>query len=412
MTKPSSSPSTEGQCPARSFNEFVAMLALCMSLVALSIDTILPAMQDIGREFSVPGENTQQFIITALFAGLSLGQLIVGPLSDRLGRKVTIFYGLGLFVIGSLLCIVASDFNLFLAARFIQGMGAAAPRVLVIAIVRDRYEGRVMAKVISYVMGIFICLPAIAPTIGQAFLMVAPWRGIFVLLMAIAAVIFVWLFLRLDETLHEEDRRPFTLLSLWQGIKTVCTNRMTLCYMVSAGFIFGAFMGYLNSSQQIFQSYYDLGDKFPLYFGATAAAIGAAFFTNAQLVERYGMRAVIVTALIAMAIAGGIFGLYEIIVHGQVPLPAFMIYMLISAFCMGMLFGNFNALAMVPMGHIAGMASAVIGCVSLVIAAGFGALIGQMFDNSLTPVTAGFFGLSLASLVMMYFAEKGTENAS
>ena len=386
--------------------EFITLLAMTMSLVALSIDAMLPALPQIGQELEVVRQNSTQFIITALFAGLSVGQLIAGPLSDSIGRKKCIYIGFSLFFVGSWLCYFATSFETMLAGRFIQGMGAGAPRIVTIAIVRDRYHGRDMARVMSYIMGVFIFVPALAPTIGQAIMAVAHWRSIFLLFIAMVCGLSVWIGLRLNETLRIEDRRGFTASVLWSGVKTVCSNRMTVCYTIAAGCVFGAFIGYLNSSQLIFQDYYDVGNLFPLYFGLTALSLGAAFFANAQLVRIYGMRKVIFWALIVMAGLAVVFSCYELLMHGVVPLFAFMLFIILSAFCMGMLFGNFNALAMEPMGHLAGMASAVIGCISLVISVSAGGIIGQFYNATLLPVTLGFLVLSLLSLFMMRFAEK------
>lgn len=400
--------------PARiGFPEFVGLLALLMSLVALSIDAMLPALPEIVRGFGIGDVNHSQFVITALFAGLSVGQLLAGPISDSIGRKKAVYVGLIIFVIGCVISYVSWSFEMMLAGRFIQGLGAAAPRIITIAIVRDRYEGRDMAKVMSYIMGVFIFVPAIAPTIGQGIIGIThDWHAIFLVFIAIAAIVFVWLSTRLDETMHAEDRKPFTFSVIGHGLKTVCSNRMTMCYMIAAGCIFGAFIGYLNSSQMIFQEYYDVGDKFPLYFGITALSLGAASFVNARIVKKFGMRHVILRSLVAMAFLAVMFSCYEWVVHGQVPLGAFMIFISGSAFCMGMLFGNFNALAMIPMGHIAGLASSVIGCVSLLVSVTAGGIIGQFYDGSLIPVTVGFLVLSLTSLLMMYLAESKGEQIS
>ena len=393
--------------PHISFFEFVSLLALCMSLVALSIDTMLPGLSDIGESFDVTRPNSQQFVISFLFAGLAIGQLFAGPLSDSIGRKKAIYAGLALFIVGSLLSYFSPSFELMLAGRFIQGFGASAPRVVTIAMVRDRYEGRNMARVMSYIMGIFILVPAVAPSIGQLIINISNWHTIFLFFISIAIINFIWLAMRLQETLHPEDRRPFTLPSIFSGMKTVCSNRMTMCYTISSGFIFGAFLGYLNSSQQIFQVHYDVGDMFAIYFGMIALAIGAAFFVNAKLVRKFGMRYLVTASLIVMAALAMAFSVFEICVSGNVPLFVFVAYIMASAFCMGMLFGNMNTLAMIPMGHLAGIASAVIGCVSLVVAASVGAGIGQMYNGSLVPMTTGFVVLSLASLILMHFAETG-----
>ncbi len=387
------------------FIEFISFLALSMSLVALSIDAMLPALPDIIKSYGITNTNSQQYIITFLFMGLSIGQLIAGPLSDSIGRKKGIYVGLTLFIIGSLLAYFAHNFETILAGRFIQGLGASAPRIITVAIIRDRYEGREMARVMSYIMGIFIIVPALAPAIGQGIIMLTGWQSIFLFFIAIALIIFIWLVMRIPETQHPEDTRAFTIAVLWQGLKTTLGNTKTLCYMIAAGFIFGAFIGYLNTSQQIFEDYYHVGKLFPLYFGITALSLGVAFFTNAQLVRFFGLKKVIVTALIALAFLSITFIALELSIFNDVPLIMFMTYMMASTFCMGMLFGNFNALAMEPMGHMAGMAAAVIGCVSLVISVMLGGIIGQLYDNNLLPIALGFLIASCASLIMMRIAE-------
>jgi DHA1 family bicyclomycin/chloramphenicol resistance-like MFS transporter len=388
------------------FAEFVLLMALCTSLVALSIDAMLPALPDIGQSFGIQRANTQQFIITLLFAGLAVGQMIAGPLSDNIGRKKAIYIGLVIFIIGSLLSYFAPSFEIMLLGRFIQGLGAAAPRVVTIAMVRDQYEGRDMARVMSYIMGVFILVPAIAPSIGQAIIALSGWHAIFLVFIGMALVCFIWFSLRQPETLHNEDKRPFTFAAIYSGLKTVLGTRMTVCYMVSSGLVFGAFLGYLNSAQQIFQGYYDVGTWFPIYFGMIALALGAAFFVNGQLVQKYGMRFIAWWSLVVMSGFAVLFSGFEFALQGHIPLAAFITYIMASAFCLGLLFGNFNALAMVPMGHIAGLASAVIGSVSLVISMIAGAVIGQLYDGSLIPMTVGFLTLSLLSLLMMRLAEK------
>ena len=220
------------------FIEFISFLALSMSLVALSIDAMLPALPDIIKSYGITNTNSQQYIITFLFMGLSIGQLIAGPLSDSIGRKKGIYAGLTLFIIGSLLAYFAHNFETILAGRFIQGLGASAPRIITVAIIRDRYEGREMARVMSYIMGIFIIVPALAPAIGQGIIMLTGWQSIFIFFIAIALIIFIWLAMRIPETQHPEDTRAFTIAVLWQGLKTTLGNTKTLCYMIAAGFIF------------------------------------------------------------------------------------------------------------------------------------------------------------------------------
>jgi len=387
------------------FAEFVALLALCMSMIAMSIDTILPALPAIGQEFGITRANSQQFMITALFIGLSIGQLIIGPLSDSIGRKRAIYIGLSMLIVGSILSYSAPNYEIMLLGRFIQGLGGAAPRVITLAIVRDQYEGRRMARVMSFIMGVFIIIPALAPTIGQGLMMLAGWHSIFLFFILMAMIALLWMRFRLVETLHPEDRRPFTPRSIRSGIQVVCGNKVTICYTISAGFIFGGFLGYLNSSQQVFQSYYDSGALFPLYFGMVALSLSAASFINARIVEHFGMRYITRRALIGMAALALVFAIWEGMTHGIVPLPLFLGYIMLSTFCMGMSFGNMNALAMEPMGHYAGIASAVVGAFSTFISVTAGAIIGQMYNDTLIPLTAGFLIMSTGSLLMMVWAE-------
>jgi MFS transporter, DHA1 family, multidrug resistance protein len=389
-----------------SFVEFVALLAFCMSLVGLSIDGILPALPEIAHHFAITRANTEQFVITALFAGLAAGQLLAGPISDSFGRKRAIYAGLALFVAGCAVAYFAPCFEIFLLGRFMQGLGTAGPRVVTVAIVRDKYEGRDMARVMSIIMACFVVVPAIAPAIGQAVMLFVGWKMVFVLFSVIAAGLYVWILLRLEETLKPEDVRKFDLSTILGGIAQVCRNKICMSYTVCSGLMFGAFMGYLNSAQLIFQVHYVVGEMFPLYFAVGAITIGLASVTNALFVKKFGMRAVILRALIAMAVFAAVFIVLEVGLAGAVPLALFLSYIALSAFCMGLLFGNFNALAMGPMGHLAGMASAVIGCLSLVVAMAAGGIIGQLYNGSLFPVSFGFLGLAIVSLLLMRVAER------
>ena len=394
------------------FAEFVALLALTMSLVALSIDTILPALPMIGEDYNLDRLNDQQFMITALFAGLSIGQLIAGPLSDSIGRKSSIFIGLAIFAAGTIISYFSTDYNWMLAGRFIQGLGASAPRIVSIAMVRDRYVGRDMARVMSYVLGVFILVPILAPAVGLAVIKVADWRSIFILYLVIAGIIFLWGYSRLEETMAVEDRKAFRLPVIWHGLVTVCTNRMTICYTVAAGFAFGALLGYVNTAQQIFQNYYKVGDMFALYFAVGAISLGVSFFVNGNIVRKLGMRFVVLRSMITLLVSALAFIFFETFIMPEVPLFAFLLFIVVSSFCLGLCFGNFNALAMMPMGHIAGMASAVIGAVSLVFAIAISSAVGQFYDGNLYSLSAGFLAASILSILMIKLAEPGDQDAS
>ena len=393
--------------PQPRFGEFVALTALIISLVALSIDVMLPALQQIGGELGAHRANDAQLVISALFVGLALGQVFFGPLSDSVGRKPAIHAGLVLFIIGCLMSILATDFTVMLAGRVLQGLGAAGPRSVAIALVRDRYEGRAMARVMSLVMGVFILVPALAPGIGQIILMIAHWRAIFGFMLAVAAVSLVWFALRQPETLAPERRVGFSPARILLAVRETCRSRVAFGYTLASGLIFGAFVGYLNSAQQIFQIQYGLGALFPLYFAALALAIGSASFVNARLVMRHGMRRLSAWALGLLAGLSLAFLVPAYLAAGTPPLWALMAYMAAAFFCIGMLFANFNALAMAPLGHIAGVGTAVVGSLTTLISMSLGAAIGWAYDGTVLPLVAGFALLGFAAIAVMCWTERG-----
>jgi len=282
------------------FGEFVALTALMMSLVALSTDAMLPALPEIGRDLGVQRSNDNQLIISLLFLGLALGQMVYGPLSDSTGRKPAIYAGFALFISGCLLAFFARSFPMMLAGRVLQGVGAAGPRIVTVALVRDQYEGRAMARVMSFVMTVFILVPVIAPVLGQGLLIVAHWRAIFGVYLGLALITVTWFGLRQPETLVPSQRIPFSLDRIVKAIREIIGNRIAFGYTIAAGLMFGAFIAYLNSAQQVFQEQYGLGRLFPFYFAFLALALGSASFMNARLVMRYGMRSLSRTALLAV----------------------------------------------------------------------------------------------------------------
>jgi MFS transporter, DHA1 family, multidrug resistance protein len=387
--------------------EFVALMALMISLVAMSVDAMLPALAQIGDELGAGHANQAQLIISALLLGLTVGQVVYGPLSDSIGRKPTIYAGLALFVLGSALSIAAPGFALMLLGRVLQGFGAAAPRIVVVALVRDEYAGAAMARIMSLVLTTFILVPVAAPAIGQGILLVAHWRAIFAMLLALGLVVLAWFALRQPETLPRERRVPFSLGQILRGVRETCVNRVAFGYTVAAGMIFGAFLGYIISSAQIFLSQYGVGRLFPLYFGGLALAVGAATYANSRLVMRYGMRRL---SRLAVGVLGGsslVFLAIAWAAGGDPPLWSLMPYLAVAFFCFGLLFGNFNALAMEPLGHIAGVAAAVVGTITSLMSLTLGTLIGQSYDGTVLPLVAGFAVLGLGSLAVMRWAECG-----
>lgn len=389
-----------------STREFVAMLALLISLVALSVDAMLPALGDIASDLAVAHENDRQLVVGALFLGLAVGQMIYGPLSDSIGRKPAIYIGLAVFIAGSLMAAAATSYEALLVGRILEGFGAAGPRIVSIALVRDIYEGRPMARIMSLAMSIFILVPVIAPSLGQAIMLVAPWRAIFALLMGLAIIGVTWLALRQPETLKRERRSRLSAGRIMADIMEVVSHRPTLGYVLATGFVFVAFIAYLQTSQQVFGELYARGREFPFYFGGLAAAMGVATLVNARLVLALGMRRLSWLSLMAAAVVSILFLAYTVACDGKPPLVMLLAAFALLFFAIGMLFGNFNALAMEAMGHIAGTASAVVGSLATFMSMLGGGIIGHFYDGSVTPLVAGFAACSLAALGAMAWAEK------
>ena len=391
---------------ALSFGEFVALMALMIALVALSIDAMLPALPDIGTELGAQRDNDRQLIISLLFLGMALGQLFYGPLSDSVGRKPAIYAGLALFIVGCGLAIFAQSFTMMLVARLTQGLGVAGPRSVSVALIRDQYAGRAMARVMSFVMAVFILVPVIAPALGQGIILVAHWRMIFVLYLVLAIFMLSWFGLRQPETLPASQRVRFSPSRIAGIIREICTTRAAFGYTIMAGLVSGAFLGFLSSAQQIFQEQYGLGTQFPLYFALLAAASGLASFVNAQLVMRFGMRPLSRWALIAMAGLALIFFGFATTQGGNPALWLTVGYFMLTFFTVGILFGNLNALAMEPLGHIAGIGAAIVGSLSTLLSVPLGTLIGQGYNGTILPLVGGFAVMSLLSLLMMWWTEQ------
>ncbi len=387
------------------------MLALMVSLLALSIDAMLPALGEIGRDLELADTNDAQLVVTAMFLGFAVGQIAAGPLSDSFGRKPVIYGGYVIFIIGCVMSMAADGFAVMLAGRVLQGLGAAAPRIVSIALVRDGYEGRAMARIMSIVMAIFILVPAIAPAIGQGVMLVTDWRAIFGLLLVMAVIAFTWFAARQPETLAREVRRRFSLGNVADGVREALGYRAMTGYTLAAGIIFGAFVGYLSSAQQVFQSAYDTGQWFSVYFGAAALAIGAASIVNSKVVMRLGMRYMTWRALIGLTAISCLFVPVVLAGDGLPPLWVFMGWLLVAFFCTGILFGNFNALAMEPVGHMAGLGAAVVGSISTLISLPIGWLVGAAFDGTVMPLVTGFAVMGAVSLAVMWWTERGLAEA-
>ncbi|MFP8965713.1 multidrug effflux MFS transporter [Pokkaliibacter sp. CJK22405] len=390
-----------GSSFTRPSTEFIIRAAFMMSLTALSIDMMLPALPNIGGDLGVEDANSTQLIVSLLMLGMAFGQIIYGPLSDSIGRKKAIALGYGVFVVGCVLCFTATTYEQMLLGRLLQGTGVAAPRIVTVAVIRDKFEGRVMAQILSYVMSVFILVPAIAPALGQGVMFLGPWQLIFVALLVLAIAAAVWFMLRQEETLPPERRRPYSFKSVYLAAKEVITHPSALGYTLITGAIQGSFLAYLNTSQQTFQVLYGLGEWFPACFAALALAIGMASIVNARIVVKYGMRKIIRTALLAETAMSLVFLGLALATKGVPPLPAVMVYLMVTLFCTGLLFGNLNALAMQPLGHIAGMGAAVVGAGSTLMSVPIGIVIGQAYNETVIPLVAGFLLMPALSLIIL-----------
>ncbi|MDF0627736.1 multidrug effflux MFS transporter [Acinetobacter nosocomialis] len=385
------------------FREFALLMALLMSIVSFSIDAVLPALGEIGRVFDLKNNNQTQWVIIGIFSGMTIGQLIAGPLSDAIGRKRILFTGIIIYFLGSLLCFTTQSFEWFLVGRFIQGIGVSGPYVASISIVRDKYSGAQMARIMSLIMMVFMVAPAIAPSLGQLIIHFFGWRDIFVLYMAYALVVGAWVALRLEETLLPEKRLPMRLQAFQEGFKEVVSNKTTMCYLLCAGFCFGGFIGYLGTSQQIFmQQFGKTGQEFSAYFAVLAGVMGIASFTNSKIVMKFGMRPICIYGFLGLCLISVIFLGIQLI-GVTVAFWMFMLYACILFLLFGTLFGNLNAIAMEPMGHVAGMASAIIGAASSVLSLILAAIIGHLYNGTLIPMTCGFVILcGLAFMMTVY----------
>ncbi len=391
---------------------FIVLMAMLMSLVALSIDIMLPALGYIGNDLQVDHPNDVQLIISCIFIGMGCGNLVFGPLSDSYGRKLAIYCGAGIFFIGCLFSIFAQHLELMLFGRMIQGIGAASCRVITVAMVRDRFSGVSMAKVMSSIMLVFILVPALAPSVGQLILTISHWRVIFILMLVFGIAATIWLYVDIEETLPKEKRLPFRIHTIVNGIKETASNAVARNYTIISTLTFGGFIGFLASSQQVLQEQYALGEYFAIAFGILALVLGGTSFVNAKLVESVGMITLSKIALIIMSLISCAFLLYSLIEDGHPVLIALMLYLAIIFSCFGILFGNVNAIALQPLGHIAGVANAVMSSVQTFFSAIIGGTIAYLYNDSVIPMVAGFFVVSALAIALMVVTRDNVTKAT
>ncbi|NOU59522.1 multidrug effflux MFS transporter [Marinifilum caeruleilacunae] len=399
------------QIQKKSDIEFIIIMASLMSLASLSIDALLPGLPEIAKTIGISDPKNNQLLVTIIFLGMGFGQLISGPLSDSIGRKNTIYLGFSLFTFSSLLCIYSTSMEMMIIGRFIQGIGLSAPRTVATAMVRDRFVGDYMAKIMSFVTVIFILAPIIAPSFGKLMLSNFGWESIFSSQLLFGLFVIIWLWQRQPETLSPDKRKQMSLSLFTNGIKEFAKHPQSLTFTFMSGLILSAFMVYLSSSQQIFQEQYGLVEEFPFIFSGIAIVIGLSTFLNGSLVVKFGMLKLATNFTILLCC---ISLTYVILFFGE-PNPNFgilLLFFVLMLFCIGFIFGNINALAMQPMGHIAGIGAALFGFIGTVLAVPIATFIGRFIDTTALPLFAGFAICSGTSLLLIYYYKLVLKKAS
>ena len=392
-----------------SIGEFASLVALLTSLIALSIDAMLPALPQIATDLAVNDPNDAQLVIGLFLLGNAFGQLLFGPMSDTFGRKPVIVAGLSLFLIGCFVSVLADSFAALLLGRVLQGIGASGPRTVTMSMVRDLYSGRSMAKIMSISMSIFILVPMLAPALGQAIMLLMGWRYIFGTFILFGLLGLFWLLLRQPETLAHNDRRPMRLATLVSGFMTVYRSRAAMGYSLATGTMFGAFVGFLSSVQQIFHDIFGVGKWFPYLFAILALFLGVASFFNSRIVMRFGMQKIVRLAMACSPVVSVMYLLICLLV-GDPGLIGFMVWGALCFFGVGLCVGNINALAMEPLGKIAGLGASVVGFFTSVVAVLVGIPLGRAYDGTQIPLISGFFILGLIGLILVHWAGREKPN--
>ena len=385
--------------------EFVALMAMSIATIAFSIDAMLPALPEIGAALTPGDLNRAQLILTSFVLGMGFGTFFTGPLSDAFGRRRVLMGGFVLYIIASLLAMIAGSLEMVLAARLLQGIGAAGPRVVAMAMIRDQYSGRQMAQLMSFVMMVFTLVPAFAPSIGAVIIAFVGWRGLFGAFVVFALINGAWFAIRQPETLAPQSRRAFRAKVLWAGVTEVLSNKVMRITIMVQTLILASLFALLSSVQQIFDVTFDQGDNFPLWFGGLALISGTASLVNATLVVRVGMRMLIrITLFVQIILSGTFIGLLMINALPEWASFAVSLIWMASVFYMvGMTLGNLNAIALEPMGHVAGMAASVSSALSTVLAVAIAAPIGLAFNGTPLPMVFGVFCCMVMAIGLMQY---------
>lgn len=390
---------------ARSELEFISLMASMMALTAMAIDSILPALTHVGKSINHSNANDLQLIIITLFLGIGAGQLVFGPLSDSIGRKPAVYAGISVFIIASIICVQSTNLTVMLVGRALQGFGLAATRTISISIVRDLYSGSQMARIMSFISLIFIIIPMVAPILGQFILSFYHWQAIFYAQILLALITFTWFFIRQPETLSSAKRIKLSTSLIKNGMQEFFKFKESVFYTLILGLLSGSFMAFLSSSKQIFQDQYGMIGQFAYIFAIIAFFLGISTLTNGILVVKLGMRKLALSALASFSFSALVY--IALFYQSENPhIVTVVIFLIAQVFSLGFIFGNLNALAMQPIGHIAGIGASIIGFTSTLMATPIAILIGRYLDTTALPLFIGFFVCGFISFVAMLFFSK------
>lgn len=404
MTQPDSDRSP---IPAKEihFREFVLLCACLMAMNAMSIDPMLPALPAIGRDLRIPHPNDRQLIISVYFMGLGIGSLLFGVLSDRYGRKKVLGSAMALFILSSVACAGAQDFTMMLIGRASAGFFAGASRVVTVSIIRDRFRGDAMARVMSLIFAVFMLIPVVAPSFGQAILWIAPWRWIFWILALLATMILLWMMIRLPETLAPEKRMPITVSSLLRTIGMVVTTRSSIGYMLASGVVMSGLIGFILSVQQIFFDVFHAEHIFPIAFATMAGCMGIGGLVNSRLVSRLGARRLSQGALLMLVLVSTIH--LAIILAGWENMITFLLLQSLTMMAVAFTASNFSAISLEPFSRGSGVASSFQAFLTTALSSTLGSIVGRAFNGTTLPLTLGIAVFGTLSFVIVIWAEHG-----